>query len=156
MMSTELTPLPDTYAAIVFKGEDLKPELVSSILDMKPTLSYSRGEHYSIKGKDLERKFGLWVYSTRNKVHSNSLKKHLGALEKIILGDISPWPNTSLPKIKELLQSYRVEFRVDVYWYGDAESKFPEISRSFYHVLSEAGGSVATDFHRDGEETVAA
>lgn len=155
-MNTELRPLPDTYAAIVFKGECLEPEIITSILDVNPTLSYKRGDLYSIKNRKLERKFGLWIYSTKNKVHSNSLKRHLEALEKVILGDLSPWPNKSLPKIRELLQNSGIEFRVDVYWYGSAESKFPEISRSFLYAVREAGGSVETDFHRDGEEIAAA
>ncbi len=76
-MSTDPRPLPVTYAAIVFKGENLDPDLVSAIMEREPTLSYRRGETYSVKGRAQERRFGLWVYSTRNLVASGSLKEHL-------------------------------------------------------------------------------
>ena len=125
MTSAKPRPLPATYAAAVFQGIDLDPDLVSAIMEADPTLSYRRGDSYKIKGQDRERKFGLWVYSTRNMVHSNSLRRHLALLEKLIIGDISPWPNKTLGKIRSLVSTSDVKFRIDLFWYGAADSDLP-------------------------------
>ncbi|RVU14071.1 DUF4279 domain-containing protein [Methylobacterium oryzihabitans] len=155
-MSTDPRPLPATYAAIVFKGPDLDPQLISAILDTEPTLSYRRGEDHVVAGKPLQRQFGIWIYSTKNRVQSTSLKQHLAALERIIIGEISPWPERALGKVQDLMKEPGMEFRVDVFWYGAADAKLPEISRSFRYVVSAAGGTIETDFHRDDEATEAA
>ncbi|WP_165937807.1 DUF4279 domain-containing protein [Methylobacterium segetis] len=156
MTSTDSRPLPATYASVVFQGVDLDPELISAIMETSPTLSYKRGDTYRIKHEIRERQFGLWVYSTRNVVHSSSLKKHLAALERLVIGEFSQWPNKTLAKIQALVNESDIKFRVDVFWYGAADSELPEISRSFHYVVTEAGGTVETDFHRDGETTQAA
>ncbi len=152
-MSTDPRPLPVTYAAIVFKGEHLDPDLVSAIMEREPTLSYRRGETYSVKGQAQERRFGLWVYSTRNLVASGSLKKHLEALEIAILGLRSAWSEKRWLKMKALVEAQGVELRIDVFWYGPAGTEFPHISLSFQHLIDEAGGTIQTDFHRDEDET---
>lgn len=156
MKKTDPRPLPATYAAVVFQGADLSPDLISAIMDRQPTLAYSKGESYTINGKRSQRRFGLWIYSTRNKVHSASLKKHLAVLESLILGDVSPWPDRRLGKIQELLKNHSIQFRVDVFWYGEAGSEFPEISRSFQYVVEAAGGTLEMDFHRDPSKDQAA
>lgn len=125
-------------------------------MEKRPTLSYGRGDKYTVKGKEAERRFGLWVYSTRNLVHSASLKQHLAVLENLVLGTVSQWPDKTLPKIKDLVDTQGVQFRVDVFWYGARGVELPKISRSFEYVISRAGGTVETDFHRDGDETQAA
>ncbi|GAB6844384.1 hypothetical protein JCM2811A_33860 [Methylorubrum rhodinum] len=152
-MSTDPRPLPVTYAAIVLKGEHLDPDLVSAIMEREPTLSYRRGDTYSVKGREQERRFGLWVYSTRNIVASGSLKKHLEALEIAILGLRSAWSEKRWLKMKALVEDQGVELRIDVFWYGPAQSEFPHISLSFQHLIDEAGGSIQTDFHRDEDAT---
>lgn len=156
MMSTDQRPLPATYAAAVFKGDDLDPELISAIMDRPPTLSYRRGDRYTVRGKDVERHFGLWVFSTRNIVRSASLKQHLAVLENLIIGTVSAWPDKTLGKIRDLVSTQDVQFRVDIFWYGAKGAELPKISRSFQYVVFEAGGTVETDFHRDGDETQAA
>ncbi|MFC5556665.1 DUF4279 domain-containing protein [Methylobacterium iners] len=155
-MSTEPRPLPATYAAIVFKGVDLEPELISAMLEAPPTLSYRRGDRYIIKDKPAERKFGLWVYSTRNMLNSTSLEEHLAALERILIGDVSLSPSRSLEKIQDLTKDCSITFRIDIFWYGRAGAKLPEVSRSFQYVVSAARGTIEMDLHRDDESTIAA
>lgn len=156
MKKTDPRPLPATYAAIVFQGDNLNSELVSAIMDRQPTLSYQKGDKYQIKGRQSERRSGLWVYSTKNIVHSTSLKKHLAILESLILGTISLWPDKRLGKIQSLLKDNSIQFRVDIFWYGPADSRPPEISQSLQYVVTEAGGTIEVDFHRDSDQHRAA
>lgn len=156
MTSSESRRLPATYVALNFKGESLDLDLVSSIMGIGPTLSYRKGDQYEIKGKSKQRQFGLWVYSTRNSLQSDSLKRHLEVVEVLIIGSKASWPYRRIGKIKSLVRGRKAEFRVDVFWFGSQGSELPKISLSFETIVTMAGGTIQTDFHRDGDAVRAA
>jgi hypothetical protein len=151
MMRTEPRHLPSTYAAVVFKGEALDPDLVSSMLETNPTLKYRKGDAYTINDVSQVRRVGLWVYSTRNQVISDSLKKNLEVIEELLIGAKSAWQNSRLSKIKNFVESEKVQLRVDIYWHGEQGSTLPKISKSFQQVVEMAGGAIEEDFHRNGD-----
>ena len=125
-------------------------------MEVTPTLSYTKGEKF-IVGNDLgeqTRKVGLWIFSTRNKVRSVSLKEHLGVIEELLLGRQSVYPYIKLEKIRALASNH-VKLSIDVFWHGAHNSKLPIISQSFNAVVTMAGGEIFEDFQRDEEVEVA-
>ena len=145
-----------TYAAVVFKSHDLDPEFVSTIVGRSPTLSFRRGDLYNVNGASQNRRFGMWLYSTRNIIKSERLEVHLEVIEEVLIGTNSAWPDSRLNKIRALVVDQSAQLRVDVFWFGNGEAPFPKISRSFDQVVTMAGGTVERDFHSDGETVEAA
>lgn len=156
MMSTEPSNLPSVYAAVVFTGESLDPDLVSTMLETPPTLQYRKGDPYTVNSVSQVRRVGLWVYSTRNRVISDSLKKHLEVIEELLIGTKSAWQDSRLSKIKDFVDGKRVCLRVDIYWHGGETSALPKISKSLEQVVEMAGGKIEEDFHRNGDAVEAA
>ena len=71
--------LPTTFASIRFAADHLDADAIPSFFLLKPTVSYSKGDPFSVgrSGIAQKREFGLWLFRTENIVSSNACEDHL-------------------------------------------------------------------------------
>lgn len=149
MSVTRTEVLPRTYATLRFVGDELDPEHISAILQVKPTRAHRKGQRFygGLRSRDLTGRTGIWYFDTRD-MPSKDLVQHLGFIVSLL------YPGGgSLDKINQLkavLDREHAKAHVSCFWYGEHGARPPTIPDRVRTALAPLDADdIDTDFDTD-------
>ena len=108
-----------THIDFCITGSALYVSQVTALLDLTPTSAFNPNERYAGKAKvggaivSVEKNrppFGVWHYSTENKIESQSVEDHA----RFLLNELRPAKHG----IEKLLQSSEYDLRLSIWHFG--------------------------------------
>src|SRR3954454_180929 len=136
-----------TYAGLRFSGDRLQPSRVSDILNATPTTAYRKGEVYKrFREHEARGRTGLWLISSKSRVHSSDLNDHLDYLLEIVCPDCS---DNRLAALRDLMRDDGLEADVPCFWHGEAGARPPIIRDDIRERFARIPATIETDFDTD-------
>jgi Domain of unknown function (DUF4279) len=136
-------------ASLIFAGDRLDPDRITTLLDVRPTTAYRKGEVYKrSRGHEVIGRTGLWLLSSRGHLKSDELNDHLVYLKAIVF----PTPtgaNDLVVPLKMLMRADGLTAELSCFWYGEHGASEPEIPEDIRAAFSQIGATIETDFDTD-------
>src|SRR5574337_185547 len=113
--STKSDSRPRAFATFRVAGDDLAPDEVTRLLEVRPTEAHVKGETYSTGRSTVVAGTGIWLFSTDRVLLSASLPDHV-RLVSLIFGLQDPYAANAavaqhgigkLPRLAEFLRGRR-------------------------------------------------
>src|SRR5713101_1620324 len=124
------------FATFRVAGDQLLPEQVTKILNIRPTRAYKKGQRYSAgdRSPNLRGRTGVWYFSTDSLVPSTRLEDHLTFLVRLLFpGNLTP-----LVELHHLIQKRSLEAHVTLFWRGRHKAKkpvLPSVATQFFKLV---------------------
>ncbi len=136
-----------TNAGLNFAGDRLKPEEITGLLGVEPTIAYRKGEIYKrSRGYEIRGRTGLWRITTRRQLASAELADHLAYLLEILF----PGGNGKfIEPLRALMREFDLESDVDCFWHGKHGAAPPVIPEDIRAAFAQIGATIETDFDTD-------
>ena len=136
-----------TNAGINFAGDRLRPDRLTALLGVEPTVAYRTGEIYKrSRGHEIRGRTGLWRLTTRRQLDSAELTEHLAFLLEVLF----PAGSTKFVEpLRALMREMDLEADVDCFWYGEHGAKPPMIPEEIRAAFAQIGAAIETDFATD-------
>jgi hypothetical protein len=127
-MKSELR-LHGPFASLRIRGDSLKPDEITNVLHVFPTVAYAKGMKYEAGARTgtLIGRTGVWLFSTRGIVASENLSQHLNYIARMLVPDANVEP---LAKLRNFLEKHK-DCRADVscFWHGNFGEKRPSVPK---------------------------
>jgi hypothetical protein len=134
-------------ASLIFAGDRLDPDRITTLLGVQPTTAYRKGEVYKrSRGHEVIGRTGLWLLSSRGHLKSNELNNHLAYLKAVVF---PPGRNDLVVPLKTLMREDGLTADVSCFWYGEHGASEPEIPQDIRAAFSQIGATIETDFDTD-------
>jgi hypothetical protein len=122
----------------------LEPDRLTNILHIDPTTAYRKGEVYKrSRGHEVRGRTGLWLLSSKGRVHSSDLGDHLSYLLKILPDS----RDDRMETLRKMLRDGHVEADVSCFWFGSPGSFTPAISNDVIAAFGRLPARIEKDFH---------
>jgi hypothetical protein len=141
-----------TFAGLQIVGDEIEPATIETVLGIKPTVAYRRGESYrpSPKSRHLVKGHTGVFYFHTDENYSDSLNEHLRLLIRLLFPE---WQNgqtdlliTRIGEIKRLIAIQKAHAVVSCFWHGP-ENSTPIIDEKYRNFFTDVMGfEIETDF----------
>jgi hypothetical protein len=137
------------FATLRFSGDRLDPNRISSILQVRPSKAYHKGERYFAgpRAGHLVGRTGIWLLATDDVVKHANLDRHLEYLISLIFG--GPDDKDRLHELHELMTNDGITADVSCFWHGNSGEKPPSIPDWVTVALRDLPAEIETDFDTD-------
>jgi hypothetical protein len=137
------------FATFRVSGDELAPGEITKILKILPTKAYAKGEHYAggPRSPDLVGRTGMWLFSTKGVVASDTVTDHLTFLARLLLpgsGEVGP-----LPRLQQIVRRRSLAVSLSCFWHGPVGARKPSVPRSITELLKLIPAEIETDFDTD-------
>lgn len=128
-----------TYASLRLDHEDLDPERITGLLKIEPTWTQTKGVRCTRRsGKTFVPKIGVWLFSTKDRVASKDVRRHVD------------WLLTQLDGKDEALKRLQAEgVHTDIfcYWLSADGQGGPTLSPGIMRRLAELELEIGFDIY---------
>jgi hypothetical protein len=135
----------ETYATLVLAGDSLDARRITTTLGIEPDESWHEGDTFTSMHSRSEgrRLTGMWQLSSRNKISSTSLERHIAHIFERLEGREH--------RLNQLAQEMKLFVRISCFWVTAVGHDGPILSPELLRRIGEIGASLWIDFY-DGSE----
>ena len=134
------------YAGLNFAGDRLRPERITALLGVEPTVAYRKGETFKrSRGHEVQGRTGLWRLATKGRVESTELADHLDYLKRILFQS----GGQLIGPLCTVMRDDGLEAEIDCFWHGERNAASPEIPETIRGAFAQIGAAIETDFDTD-------
>ncbi len=136
-----------TFASLRLSGDRLKPNRITTVLNIAPTVAYRKGEIYKrSRGHEVRGRTGLWLLSSEGRTCSSDLNEHIEYLLNTIFPDGA---DAKLEALREVMREDGLEVDIGCFWHGEHGARPPVIRDDIRARLARIPAEIESDFDTD-------
>lgn len=124
------------YAKLILRGKGLNPQDVTDSLELNPSMSFKQGDW---RNESDRWKHNFWSLSSKNKVQSNDLARHL----EWLINQLEP----EKPRFLDILKEENIDAEISCFWILPTDHENLSLPPELVKNISELGLGLNIDLY---------